>query len=94
MADVHKMSSGQAEAPRRWYARGRWAYVFVIIGVLIIILVASTWGTYGAWMMWIAVPLLMVGLGYLFLINMLMFLKDSGVYEEEEKDEGADDREE
>jgi len=94
MADVHQMPSGQTEAPRRWYSRGRWAYVFVIIGVLITILVASTGGTYGAWMMWIAVPLLMVGLGYLFLINLLTFLKDSGVYEEEEKEEGADDREE
>lgn len=41
----------------------------VAVGVVLIVFVAASGGEYGAWTMWIALPLLMIGLGYIFVIN-------------------------
>ena len=83
------MQSENPEAKKKWYSRGRWAIVFSLIGVLIIVFVAATGGEYGAWTMWIAVPLLMLGLGYLFVINAIpVFLSyDAAVQTESEEQE-------
>ena len=63
------MQSSNVETSKRWYSRRRLAILLVLAGVLIVSFVAVTGGEYGAWTLWIAIPLLMVSLGYLFLIN-------------------------
>lgn len=65
------MQSDKPEAKRKWNVRGRRAFIPAIAGILIVSFVAATGGTYGAWMLWIAVPLLMISLGYIYLINAL-----------------------
>ena len=63
------MQSVKTKGPEKWHVRGRWAIVLVVIGALIIAFVIATNGEQGAWMLWIALPSLMIGLGYLFLVN-------------------------
>ena len=63
------MQSSNVETGKRWYSRGRLAIVLALVGVLIISFVALTGGEYGVWTLWIAIPLLMASLGYLFLAN-------------------------
>ncbi len=47
--------------------------ILALIGVLIVIFVAVTGGEYGAWLLWIAVPLLMISLGYFYLVNAIKY---------------------
>lgn len=44
-----------------------------IIGIIIIIFVAATGGEYGAWLLWIAIPFLMISLAYFFIINAIRY---------------------
>ncbi len=57
--------SGQGKAP--WYVRWRFGLSPVIVGVLILVFVILTGDRY-AWTLWLAVPILMIGLGYIFII--------------------------
>jgi hypothetical protein len=70
-ANSHRMQSDKPEAKRKWEVRGRGAFIPAIAGILIVSFVAATEGAYGAWMLWIAVPMLMISLGYIYLINAL-----------------------
>jgi len=65
------MQSGKHDATRRWYSHGRWALVLALVGIAILSFVVVTRGTIGAWMLWIAVPFLMISLGYFYVINAL-----------------------
>jgi hypothetical protein len=65
------MQSDKPESKGKWNIRGRWAFIAAIAGILIVSFVAATRGAYGAWMLWIAVPLLMISLGYIYLIYAL-----------------------
>lgn len=65
------MQSDKPEAKRKWNVRGRWAFITAVAGIVIVSFVAATRGTYGAWMLWIAVPLLMISLGYIYVIYAL-----------------------
>lgn len=53
--------------------RDRWGLVPTLTGILIIALVAATGGQHGAWLLWLAVPMLMVGLGYFAVVNILRY---------------------
>ncbi len=52
----------------KWYVRWRWGLVPAVFGVVILLFVIVT-GFSHVWTLWIAVPLLMIGLGYLFVVN-------------------------
>jgi hypothetical protein len=85
------MQSNKPEAKRKWNVRGRWAFIPAIVGILIVSFVAATRGAYGAWMLWIAVPLLMISLGYIYLVNALAGITAIDAHnqllrEQEEKD--------
>ncbi|OGS56733.1 MAG: hypothetical protein A3K60_02615 [Euryarchaeota archaeon RBG_19FT_COMBO_56_21] len=67
------MQPDQSEATRKWYSKGRWAIAMAIIGIIIIIFVAATGGEYGAWLLWIAIPFLMISLAYFFIINAIRY---------------------
>jgi hypothetical protein len=78
------MQSGQHEVMRGWLAHGRWALVLAVVGGAILSFVVITRGTYGAWMMWIAVPFLMISLGYFYLVNALpVFMGESEDHQSE-----------
>lgn len=67
------MQLGPSNAEPRWYVRNRWGLVPTITGILIVSFVAATRGEYGAWLLWIAIPMLMIGLGYFFVINAVRY---------------------
>lgn len=71
---------------RKWYGHGRWALVLALIGAAILSFVIVTRGTVGAWMLWIAVPFLMISLGYFYVVNALpVFLGKGASHESEPK---------
>lgn len=73
-ANLPWMSSVKSEAKSKWYSKGRWALVLALIGILIVSFVAATQGAYGAWLLWIAVPLLMISLAYFYVVNALAYV--------------------
>jgi len=44
---------------------------FLLLGLVIVLFVAATGGDYITWTLWIAVPMLMFSLAYLFLVSAL-----------------------
>jgi len=68
------MQSAKSKTKKKWVFYGRWALVPAIIGILIVAFVIVTGGKYATWTLWIAVPLLMIGLGYIFIINAIASL--------------------
>lgn len=56
---------------RKWHTGDVCALAALLLGLVIVLLVAATGGTYGVWTLWIAVPLLMFSLAYLFLVSAL-----------------------
>ena len=88
------MQSDKPEEKRKWYARGRWALVLAFIGILILSFVVATGGEYGAWTLWIAVPLLMISLGYLFLVNAVTSIWAIERHNQQEREQEENHREE
>jgi uncharacterized membrane protein HdeD (DUF308 family) len=62
------MVQGEHERKTRWYVRWRFGLVPLVFGILILVFVVLTGDTF-SWMLWIGLPLLMIGLGYLFIVN-------------------------
>jgi len=67
------MQSNEERAPKKWYVRGRWALLLTVIGALLLSFVIVTRGEYATWLMWFAIPFLMIGLAYFFVVNWLAF---------------------
>ena len=88
------MQSGQHEVMRGWFAHGRWALVLAFVGGAILSFVVVTRGTYGAWMMWIAVPFLMISLGYFYVVNALPVFTDESANHQSETEQQEKPREE
>jgi amino acid transporter len=65
------MSPDKPRIPRRWRAGDVWALAFLLLGLVIVLFVAATEGKYLVWTLWIAVPMLMFSLAYLFLVSAL-----------------------
>lgn len=59
--------------PRKWYSAGRWALVFAAVGILIIAFIIATGAEYATWLLWIAIPLMMISLGYFFVVNAIKY---------------------
>jgi len=79
-------------AKKGWVLHGRWALIPTVIGIVIVAFVMVTNAEYATWTLWIAVPLLMIGLGYLFIINAIASLISIGHSEDEaEGEEGKKD---
>ncbi len=80
------MIQGKPERKSRWYVRWRFGLVPLVFGIVILIVVVIT-GDRLSWMLWIALPLLMIGLGYLFLVNIFesMWVFEKRIQEEKEK---------
>jgi len=88
------MQSDQSESTRKWYAQGRWALVLALIGILIVFFVAATRGEYGAWLLWIAVPSLMISLGYFYLVNAIKYFIRGSANNQSEREQEEEHREE
>ena len=58
---------------RKWYSGGLWALVFAAVGILIIAFMIATGAKYATWLLWIAIPLLMISLGYFFVVNAIKY---------------------
>lgn len=56
---------------RKWYPGETWALLFLLLGLALVLFVAATEGEYLVWSLWIAVPMLMFSLAYLFLVSAL-----------------------
>lgn len=56
---------------RKWYAEDVYALAFLLLGLAIVLFVAITEGEYLTWTLWIAVPMIMLSLAYLFLVSAL-----------------------
>jgi len=80
------MTQGEPERKSRWYVRWRFGLVPLVFGILIIVIVVMT-GDRFAWLLWIGVPLLMVGLGYLFIASTFesLWVFEKRIHEEKEK---------
>lgn len=69
------MPSDRPRPSRKWHAGELWALAFLLLGLVIVLFVAATEGEYIVWILWVAVPMLMFSLAYLFLVNAIpMFL--------------------
>jgi hypothetical protein len=75
---------------KKWVFYGRWALIPSIIGILIVAFVIVTEGKYATWTLWIAVPLMMIGLGYIFIINAIASLIAVGRVEEPDEQQEKD----
>jgi hypothetical protein len=64
-SNQHLMVSGRLESLKRWIVRERIGFVPGVLGVAILVLVIVTGGKGTAWLMWFAIPLLMLSLGYI-----------------------------
>jgi|GEM_PF-1700393 len=69
---------------RPWVFYGRWALIPTAIGIGILTFVIVA-GDAFAWTLWIGLPLIMVGLGYIFVINTIAALIAIGRSDEEEE---------
>jgi amino acid transporter len=81
-----------SEAARKWYSKGRWALLLAMVGALIVAFVIVTGATCATWLLWIAVPLLMIGLGYIYLRHALPVFLDSGSDHESEVEDRDEPR--
>lgn len=72
------MRSNKSEAIRKRIVHERFALVPAVVGGIIVTFVAATRGGYGAWILWIAVPLLMISLGYFYMVHALPVFLDKG----------------
>lgn len=57
--------------PRKWHTGDVCALAFLLIGLFIVLFVAATDGQYATWTLWFAVPMIMLSLGYLFIVSAL-----------------------
>ncbi len=69
------MPSDKPLFPRHWHKGDVLALAFLLLGLLIVLSVVATGLEYATWTLWIAVPMMMFSLAYLFLVSALtMFL--------------------
>lgn len=79
-------------ARRKWHKGDLWAISLFLIGLGIVLFVATTEGEYLVWTLWLAIPMLMFSLAYLFLISALpIFLGPRSGPESETEEPGRED---
>lgn len=72
------MQSGRSESAKKWIVKVRFGLVPAIVGGVIVAFVAATQGAYAPWLLWMAVPLVMIGLGYIYLVYALQIFLERG----------------
>ena len=90
------MQSEKPAPKSRWYVRLRWGLSPLVIGVLLLCFVIFTGEAY-AWTLWIAVPFIMIGLGYIFVVSAVESIWSierhiQEIKEEEEKPDSLEHR--
>lgn len=70
-ADSEVMPSRKPWMSRRWYKGDVYALLFLLLGLVDILIVLTTEGEYATWALWIAVPMVMFSLAYIFLVSAL-----------------------
>ncbi len=76
VSNAHRMQSDQQHSSPSWYVRDRWGLVPTVTGVLIVSFVLMTGGEHGVWALWLAIPLLIIGLGYFVVVNAIRYFMD------------------
>ncbi len=72
-----------------WLLKGLWAWVFGIAGIGIIAFVALTEGRYYSWLMWLAIPYLLISFAIALIVYALpsfVDLGENGQSEEQDSD--------
>ena len=88
------MRSGKPWLPKKWHKGDLYALAFLLLGLVIVLSVAATGLKYATWTLWIAVPMMMFSLAYLFIVSALPIflgprsggdLKEEGTTEENQE---------
>lgn len=70
-ADDRQMRSGKPWLPKKWHKGDLYALAFLLLGLVMVLSVAATGLRYATWTLWIAVPMIMFSLAYIFLVSAL-----------------------
>ncbi len=84
------MSLAGTRAKKKWVFYGKWALSPTIVGAAILTFEVVTGAKYAPWLLWFAVPLLMIGLGYIFIINAIAAIITVGEVGESEERNGEE----
>jgi nicotinamide riboside transporter PnuC len=74
-------------AKKEWVFYGRWALIPAVVGISIVAFVIVTEGAYATWTLWIAIPMIMIGLGYIFIVNAIASLISVGQSDDQSEGE-------
>lgn len=85
------MRRGKPWLPKRWRTDDLYAMAFLLLGLLIVLFVVATDLKYATWTLWIAVPMIMFSLAYIFLVSALpIFLGPRSGSDAKEGEAGED----
>jgi hypothetical protein len=87
------MQSNPPQHKKNWFLKGLWVWVFGLAGIAIIAFVALTEGRYYAWLLWLAIPYLLISFVAALIVYALpIFLSfgEDGQPEEERSEENRD----
>lgn len=65
------MRSGKPWFPKKWYTGDLCALAFLLLGLAMVLSLVATGLKYATWTLWIAVPMIMFSLAYLFIVSAL-----------------------
>ena len=65
------MRSGTPWFPKKWHKGDIYAMASLLMGLAIVLFLAATGLEYATWTLWIAVPMIMFSLAYIFLVSAL-----------------------
>ena len=67
--------------------------MFGLTGIAIVVFVAATEGKYYSWLLWLAIPYLMISLGYAFLVHAIPVFFSFMEADQQKTDATKEDRE-
>ena len=79
------MQSHRPESARKWIVQMRFGLVPAMVGGVVVAFVATR-GADDAWLLWFAVPLLMIGLGYLYVVSALPIFLNEGANHQSDRE--------
>lgn len=87
------MRSNPPEHKRNWLLKGLWAWVFGIAGVGITAFVAMTEGKHYSWLMWLAIPYLLISFAIALIVYALPSFVSQGENGQSEEQRSEERRE-
>ena len=87
------MQSSPPKRTKNWFRRGLWAWVFGLAGIAIIVFVVVTEGEYYTWLLWLAIPYLLISFVIALIVYALpiyLTLTEDGQPEEHHSEERRD----